>query len=104
MPQGVFAAYWLVKQAGELSDEDLRTGTELYDWFQEHVPDPPFYAEGNRMGAITWWKSEAVEVVQKACELAALVASYGVEITEVTTSSPGPVVYEDEFQVAVVEE
>lgn len=101
MAQGVFAAYWHLKQAGQFSDQDLRVATELYDWFQEHVPDPPFYAEGNPMRAITWWKAEAVEVVRKARELAALVASYGVEITEVTTSSPGPVVYEDEFQVAV---
>ena len=100
-PQGLFAAYWFLKESGRLSPEDLKRGSELYDWFQANVPDPPFYATGNEIRATTWWKASATGVLERARDLAGLLAQYDVDVQEVVGSDVGAVVYEDDYQVAV---
>ena len=44
---------------------------DIDDWFLENLPEPPFYADGNSIGAVTWFEE------------------------------PGRVVYEDAHQVVV---
>ena len=32
---------------------------DIDGWFDVHLPTPPFYVDGNKSGAITWFKTRA---------------------------------------------
>src|SRR5699024_5608004 len=34
-------------------------------WFEEHLPNPDFYADGNIVGAVTWFRTPAPEQMQE---------------------------------------
>lgn len=103
-PQGVFAALSVVERSGVLTEAEVRRAAEIRDWFERHVPNPPFYEQGNPLGAVTWFKSPARQCLALARELAEIVRAHGFEVEEVHRSSPGAVVYEDDFQIAVLVE
>ncbi|MBM3668280.1 MAG: hypothetical protein FJW90_12590 [Actinobacteria bacterium] len=101
-PQGVFAAVSIVERSGILTETETRRLAEIRDWFEENVPNPPFYENGNPEGAVTWFKSTAQQCLTLAREMADIVRAHGVEVHEVSHGAPGRVIYEDAFQVAVL--
>lgn len=103
-PQGVFAAVWSIERSGVLTETEVRRATEIREWFEMNVPNPPFYKDGNPLGAVTWFKSSAQQCLSLAREMAEIVRTHGFEVHEVAHGSPGTIIYEDEFQVAVLVE
>lgn len=102
-PQGLFAALHFLELSGRLAEDDASSAAELRAWFKANVPDPPFYEDGNSIRAITWFKSDCLEVLAKAREIADILRAYDVDVDETVTDAPGSIVYEDEFQVGVVD-
>lgn len=66
-------------------------------WYTKHLPEPPFYKEGNPLNAVTWFKDTA-EVRQ----LVELLKRYRDDYTVTRSADPGQVVYEDDYQIATV--
>ena len=102
-PQGLFAVLWFLEQAGRLSAADARTASAIRDWFEENVPDPPLYEEGNVIRATTWFKAGATEALERARRIQSMLADYGVSVREIRSADLGTVVYEDPYQVAVID-
>ncbi|HEX3775778.1 MAG TPA: hypothetical protein VHV51_15000 [Polyangiaceae bacterium] len=102
-PVGIFGACHHLRRAGVLSPEDDQLFADLDDWFEREMPSPPFYADGNQAKAITWFKSTAEALMLALAPLRALLEKHRVEHRIIETDYPGTIIYEDEFQVGVVE-
>ena len=55
---GIFAASRRLERQGPLTGEENRAREETVAWIKEHLPEPPFYAEGNPQKAITYFKED----------------------------------------------
>jgi hypothetical protein len=77
---------------------------EITDWFERNVPNSPFYQDGNRIRTVTWFKSDAVDAIGKARVIADIVGKHGIKIKKVVHVCPGKVIYEDEYQIGIIDE
>ncbi len=100
---GVFVAVDHLRRAGRLSPAEETRYFDIDDWFNENLPNPDFYADGNSVGAVTWFRPPIPPEMQEHIdELCGILTAHGVAYHRVTSDEPGTVVYEDEFQVGVV--
>lgn len=107
-PVGIFGACWhLLRRtmhADGLDDKEKEVFMEIEHWFVEHLPTPPFYEDGNSIKAITWFKTESCEEMLGRLEpLIQLLEKYKVQYDIVYTNHVGRIIYEDEYQVGVVD-
>ncbi len=100
---GVFTEARLLRERGELTDEEDALLSELYEWFNEYVPVPPFSARRIHDDVVSWFKDDAGEPVTKMWDIVALLREHGVEVRLLRSRNPGRIVYEDEMQVVVDE-
>jgi hypothetical protein len=102
-PAGLFMVASWVRDRAEAGPSDLARLQSLRAWFNEHLERPRRFNRSRRPHrrekAISWFKDSALEHIQQAREMAAIVGTCGYVIREVRTRRPGYVVYEDEFQV-----
>ena len=106
-PVGVFVLNWRRIRDGIYSKEDSDLYEETHKWFLEHLPEPPFYGDNNDnpQGAVTWFKTEAYEEMSEKSEvLTGLLDKYNVPYDIVFSDYVGKIVYEDKWQVGVVDE
>jgi hypothetical protein len=100
---GIFVAVDHLRRADRLSDEDEELYFDIDDWFEAALPNPPFYADGNTIGAVTWFKRAAsAELLSRLAPLCDIFDRHGVAWVAAGSSDPGTLVYEDEFQVGVI--
>lgn len=100
---GIFVAVDHLRRADRLSEEEEELYFDLDDWFRAHLPVPSFYADGNTVGGVTWFKrSSSVEMRQRLAPLCRILDRYGVIWVAAESRDPGRVIYEDEFQVGVI--
>jgi hypothetical protein len=100
---GVITEARLLRDAGELYDYESERLEALYNWFNEHLPCPPFQSK-LRAGewtreAVAWFRAEAGEQIRRMWELVAILREHGVPVRMITTEKPGKIVYEDDHQV-----
>ena len=105
-PAGIFTAIHRLKRDGKLTEAEKSTYYEIDQvWFPENLPNPPFYDDDNPGKPITWFKTATTaHMLEKLKPLVAMMDKYSVPYYVVYTNSPGRIVYEDEFQVAVFDE
>ena len=100
---GIFVAVDHLRRAGRLSVAEESIYFDVDDWFLEHLPNPPFYADGNTVGAVTWFKAGvADEMLERLSPLTGMLTAHGVRHELVGSADPGAIIYEDCFQVGVV--
>lgn len=102
VPVGIFAACHHLRRDGRLTTEDDELFTEVDTWFITHLPYPPFYADGNTIRAVPWFKPAATSFIAALAPLEGLLGRYGVPYDVVRSPDPGTIVYEDEFQIGVL--
>lgn len=106
-PVGVFVLNWRRIRDGIYSKEDADLYDETHKWFLEHLPEPPFYGDNNDnpQGAVTWFKTEAYEEMREKAEvLTSLLDKYNVPYDIVFSDYVGKILYEDKWQVGVIDE
>lgn len=106
-PVGVFILNWRRIRDGIYSKEDAELYDRTHKWFLENLPEPPFYGDNNDnpQGAITYFKTEGFELMREKVEiLMELLDKYKVPYDIVYTDYVGKIIYEDEYQVAVIDE
>ncbi|MFE6968260.1 HAD family hydrolase [Isoptericola sp. NPDC057653] len=100
---GVFVAVDHLRRAGVLSPDQEAEYLDVDDWFTAHLPNPGFYADGNTVGAVTWFRTPVPAAMQERVDrMCAILAAHGVAHDVVRSTDPGTRVYEDAFQVGVV--
>ena len=64
---GVFVAVDHLRRAGRLTIEQEALYLDIDDWFNEHLANPGFYADGNSVGAVTWFRHPVPEQMRPDC-------------------------------------
>lgn len=92
--------------AGELRDHP-ETPSWVHDevqahlgWLNANLHVPDVLMLNDNMTAICWFKSGAHEPMKRVRALKALLEEFGYTIDVITSSTPGTIVYEDDWQVA----
>jgi hypothetical protein len=98
--KGIFSMCWGLIQQDVMEPEDADLFREIDDWFAENLPWPPQCK--NRESVICWFKTENSQEMMKMIRPALwLLERYHHPYFLVYTNSPGEIVYEDQYQVAV---
>ena len=100
---GVITAARLLRDRGELHSYESERLEEIFDWFNAHLPCPPF---GQKLqsgewtpDAVAWFRPEAKRPVGCMWDIVAILREHGVAVRMVTSERPGKIVYEDDYQV-----
>lgn len=92
-----------LQKAGIFSAAEEEFLKETFKFFNTQLPKPKRMARANRSGvepkAVSWFKPTAARFIARMQDLAAMLEAHGIHTKRLTTSKPGFVVYEDEYQV-----
>ncbi len=102
-PIGIFHACWGLVNDHVMEPDDLEQFLRIDKWFTDHLPRPPFYKTGNPEKATTWFKCEANDMLKMIEPLMALLDKYGLKYNVFFADHFGTIIYEDEYQVAVID-
>ncbi len=90
---GVFVAVDHLRRADRLSEDEEELFFDIDDWFEANLLNPPFYEDGNSVGAVTWFKrSTSAEMLKRLEPLCDILTKYGVEWTLSESSDLGDVI------------
>lgn len=100
---GIFVAVDHLRRAGRLTPSEELLYVDIDDWFETNLPNPPFYEDGNTVGAVTWFKrASTAGMLGRLQPLRGILTAYDVPHVLAESADPGTIVYEDPFQVGVV--
>jgi len=100
--QGIIIAAVSVRDDALLEkaeDDELRS---ILKWFNENLKVPEILGEDGMHRALSWFRADAREHVQKAWELARLLQANGFHVEVHKTHDPGIPIYEDESQIVAI--
>ena len=103
-PRGIFTTIGKLVDAGVLSEAETEEYWNNRRYFEDVLPVPPFYDQGNPDGAITWFKDtpEGNRIWEEMTFYRNMAVKYGVQLyLSECTDIPGEIIYEDDFQIAV---
>ena len=110
-PVGVFTLCWRRIKEGAFSEIDKNKFIEADNWFVENLPYPPFYGKNNDdpnaniNGAICYFTtSYANKIMERFYPVLELLDKYQIPYDIIYTNYPGKIIYEDDFQVGVIDE
>ncbi|GAB3620686.1 hypothetical protein GCM10027417_19470 [Glutamicibacter endophyticus] len=106
---GVFALANKLAHDGELSAEEHQQWRAMNDWYNQAYPnpsscDPTIYDPAHNPGAVAWFKDSAEHLIRRVEPYLRLLAAHEVPCEKLVSSDPGPILYEDEFQIVVAAE
>lgn len=105
-PKGLFAAIGNLVDQKVMCDAEIEVYWKNRRWFEANLPIPPFYADLKPTLPITWYKNNALgnEMFSRMAFYFTMALKYDRRpyITS-TDSEPGEIVYEDDFQIGVVD-
>lgn len=96
----------VTKMHNELSNKDYFGRTEVDKWFNDKLPEPPFYGDNNDnpLGATTWFKINNSSIMLEHIKpLLDLLDKYTVPYEIAYSDNPGKVIYEDDYQIGVID-
>lgn len=93
----------LLRDRGELSEDEEALLQVVYDWLNKQLPCPPFQSAGWSRNAVAWFKDSATDAIRQMRILAALLELHAQPVRMLRSDNPGKVLYEDSFQIVVEE-
>ena len=100
---GIFTECRFLKDDGILAPHEEQWLEDLYAWFNENLPCPPFGASNWPRDAVAWFKDDATDFVERMWEFVAMLKEHGVPVRMLRSQNPGKILWEDEFQAVVME-
>jgi hypothetical protein len=100
---GLITEAKLLRDKGALTNHEVEHLESLYEWFNNSLPCPPFKTAGWSRDAVSWFKDSAIEPIKKMRELSIVLDSHGLLVRTLRSERPGRVLYEDEYQIVVIE-
>ena len=105
LPRGIFTAIGKMVDLKILTIEEEKEYWKNREYFEEVLPVPPFYDQGNPDKSTTWFKdNEKGNGIYRQMDFYRnMAAKYGLELYRSECEQlPGDVIYEDDFQIAII--
>ena len=106
-PRGIFTTVGKLVEAKTMTEEEIAEYWKQREYFEKVLTVPPFYGKGNPDHAVTWFKDthQGQDIWNQLTFYREMCSKYGIKLykTECTTL-PGQIIYEDDFQIAVINE
>lgn len=96
---GLFTEVTHLKNNNILFDYEVDLANQIFDFYNENLPCPPFQNSKWSIKAVSWFKDSATEFINKMWDLAAILEQNGLHIRILKTDKPGMILYEDEYQI-----
>ena len=96
---GVFIAAYELLEAPELEAATRAAVRDALSWFEHNLPVPDGF---EHEAAVFLFKSDAGESIHRIWSIVRILREHGIHAEMQTIERPGKVLYEDEYQVAVV--
>ena len=102
---GVIAEARLLRDDELLHDYEDSWLEEQFNWFNKHVPVPPYAKSDWPSGCSAWFKNNevAAEAIKRMWGFVNLLRENGKQVRVLKSRKPGYILFEDEFQVVVTE-
>ena len=100
---GLITEARLLTEQVQLEPYETAEVHSVFDWFNEHVPCPPFEESGWPSDVVAWFKGSAKQEIQVMRRLVPLLEAHGRYVRLVRSADPGRIFYEDDVQVVVEE-
>ncbi len=103
-PRGIFTAIGKLVDAKILSEKEIKEYWVNRKYFEEVLPVPPFYEDGNPDKAITWFKDTQAgnRIHSEMTFYRDMANKYGLQLfISECEEVPGEIIYEDDFQIAI---
>ena len=104
-PRGIFTTVGKLVDAKTLTEEETAEYWKQRAYFEKVLPVPPFYEQGNPDHAVTWFKDteQGNNIWNQLTFYRQMCKKYGIKLFKSEcTELPGKVIYEDDFQIAVI--
>ena len=104
-PRGIFTTVGKLVDAKILTEEETAEYWKQREYFEKVLPGPPFYEQGNPDHAVTWFKdtSQGQDIWKQLTFYRQMCSKSGITLYKSETEEiPGEVIYEDDFQIAVI--
>ncbi|CAH1222168.1 hypothetical protein PAECIP111891_05299 [Paenibacillus allorhizoplanae] len=104
-PYGIFVVIYHLYRDGKLSEREIKLYLDTKEWFEQNLPNPPFYDDNNLVNAVTWFKDgiKAAEMITQLKPFFHIAEKYNIEIIKsISNDLPGILIYEDEYQIGIV--
>ena len=100
---GVFAISRELLDADRLESWEADRLREIYRWFNENLPCPPFRAklDGGEWtsDAVAWYRHDAIWMIRRMWEIVALLREHDEPVRFVRSEEPGRILYSDDWQI-----
>jgi len=102
--QGVFQAAADLRDEGALAEAEDDVLRETLVWFSKNLSKPERFSRKRNsyhrdQRGIAWFKDSAGEHLRRIRALVSILEEHGRKVSMLTSSRPGYVVYEDEYQI-----
>ena len=104
-PRGIFTTVGKLVDSKTLTEEETAEYWKQREYFEKVLPVPPFYEQGNPDHAVTWFKDtpQGQDIWNQLTFYRQMCSKYGITLYKSETEEiPGEVIYEDDFQIAVI--
>lgn len=103
-PVGIFSLGWRLIRNKIFNADDEKLFVSIDQWFKDNLPEPPIYSDDNSLGAITYFKTDNTALMfDKLKPIMELFKKHNIAYDIVYTDFVGKIIYEDEYQVAVID-
>lgn len=106
-PRGIFTTVGKLVDSKTLTEEETAEYWKQREYFEKVLPVPPFYEQGNPDHAVTWFKDtpQGRDIWNQLTFYRQMCSKYGITLYKSETEEiPGQVIYEDDFQIAIINE
>ncbi len=96
----------LYNECGDIPGYHQENMETYIDWFRKNLKKPSKLNSSTSKGAyrrqtkgVSWFKDNALEHIGKVRDIVAILEDCGYAVTERSTTKPGRIVYEDDYQI-----
>lgn len=100
--QGFFMAMAELRNSDALYPWEADIDKVVYRWFNDHLLVPHVQSKDNKVHAISWFKSTAIEYIENMRQFAVILEAHDYTVEQLVTTRPGKILYEDDCQIVAV--
>jgi hypothetical protein len=102
---GLFTAMGILRRKNTLIEYEIDLYENTLRWFEKNLTVPKVLAGSNfhnRPTAVSWFKDTATEHIGRMRQLAQILESHDIAVKQLSTTRPGKIEYEDQYQIAAI--